>query len=133
VVETAALEYLLVWSSRAQPGCLPQDDIAKFISDPTPPPQLVDIQEEGKSKAKECREVGKGDDTVTIEDTSDEEDGETLQERFQLRSWFSRPGLPNIPLIEDPPASLEASLPAPLRRPRNVTRKCVAKKLNVTE
>jgi hypothetical protein len=112
---------------------LPQDDIAKFISDPTPPPQLVDIQEEGKSKAKECREVGKGDDTVTIEDTSDEEDGETLQERFQLRSRFSRPGLPNIPLIEDPPASLEASLPAPLRRPRNVTRKCVAKKLNVTE
>jgi hypothetical protein len=31
---------------------------------------------------KECREVGEGDDTITIEDTSDEEDGETLQERF---------------------------------------------------
>jgi hypothetical protein len=29
---------------------------------------------------KECREVGEGDDTVTIEDTSDEEDGETLLE-----------------------------------------------------
>jgi hypothetical protein len=29
---------------------------------------------------RERREVGVGDDTVTIEDTSDEEDGETLQE-----------------------------------------------------
>jgi hypothetical protein len=28
---------------------------------------------------------------------------------------------------------LEASLPAPPRRPRNVARKCVAKKLKVTE
>jgi hypothetical protein len=57
-----------------------QDDIAKSVSDPTSPPQLVDILEEGKSKVKERREVGEGDDTVTIEDTSDEEDGETLQE-----------------------------------------------------
>jgi hypothetical protein len=66
-----------------------QDDIAKFVSDPTPPPRLVDILEEGKSKARERREVGEGDDTVTIEDTSDEEDGETLHERFQLWSRFS--------------------------------------------
>jgi hypothetical protein len=43
-----------------------------------------------------------------------------LQERFQLWSRFSGPGLPNVPLIEDPLASLEASLPAPPRRPRNV-------------
>jgi hypothetical protein len=83
-----------------------QDDIAKYVSDPMPPPQLIDILEEGKGKTKEHRKVGEGDDTVTIEDTSDEEDGETLQERFQLRSRFSRPELPNIPLIEDPPASL---------------------------
>jgi hypothetical protein len=110
-----------------------QDDIVKFISDPTPPPQHVDIPEEGKGKAKERREAGEGDDTVTIEDTSDEEDGETLQERFQLRSRFSRPGLPNVPLVEDPPTSLEASLPAPPRRPCNVARKRVAKKLKVTE
>jgi hypothetical protein len=59
-----------------------QDDIAKYVSDPTPPPQVVDIPEEGKGKAKERRQVGEGDDTITIEDTSDEEDGETLQERF---------------------------------------------------
>jgi hypothetical protein len=59
-----------------------QEDITKFVSDPTPPPQLVDIPEEGKGKANEHREVGEGDNTVTIEDTSDEEDGETLQERF---------------------------------------------------
>jgi hypothetical protein len=89
-----------------------QDDVTKFVSEPTPPPRLVDIPEEGKGKAKECREVSEGDDTVTIEDTSDEEDGETLQELFQLRSRFSRPGLANVPLIEDPPTSLEASLPA---------------------
>jgi hypothetical protein len=64
---------------------------------------------------------------------TDEEDGETLQERFQLRSRFSRPRLPHIPHVEDPPTSLEASLPAPPRRPRNVARKCVTKKLKVTE
>jgi hypothetical protein len=56
-----------------------------------------------------------------------------LQERFQLRSRFSRPGLPNVPLIQDPPTSLEASLPTPPRKPRNVARKCVAKMLKVTK
>jgi hypothetical protein len=93
----------------------------------------VEIPEEGKGKGKERREVGEGDDTVIIEDTSDEEDEEMLEERFQLRSRFSRPGLPNVPLVRDPLTSLEASLPAPLRRPRNVARKHVAKKLKVTE
>jgi hypothetical protein len=67
-----------------------QYEIAKFVSDPTPPPRLVDIPEEGNGKAKERREVGEGDDTITFEDTIDEEDGEMLQERFQLRSRFSR-------------------------------------------
>jgi hypothetical protein len=42
----------------------------------------VDIPEEGNGKGKERHEVGEGDDTVTIRDTSDEEDGETLQEWF---------------------------------------------------
>jgi hypothetical protein len=93
----------------------------------------VEIPEEGKGKAKERREVGEGDDTVIVEDTLDEHDEEMLQEWFQLRSRFSRPGLPNVPLIQDPPASLEASLPAPPRRPCNVARKRVAKKLKVTE
>jgi hypothetical protein len=76
-------------------------------------PQEVEIPEEGKSKTKERREVGEGDDTVIVEDTSDEEDDEeTLQDRFQLRLRFSRPGLPHVPLVQDPPASLEASLAA---------------------
>jgi hypothetical protein len=57
-----------------------QDDIVKFVSEPTSPPRLVEIPEEGKGK--EHREVGKGDDTVVVEDTSDEDDKETLQERF---------------------------------------------------
>jgi hypothetical protein len=93
----------------------------------------VEIPEEGKGKAKERREVGEGDDTVVVEDTSDEDDEETLQERFQLRWRFSRPRLPNVPLIQDPHTSLEASFPTPLRRPHNVARKRVAKKLKVTE
>jgi hypothetical protein len=113
--------------------CLLQDDIVKFVSEPSSPLRLVEIPDEGKGKAKERREVGEGDDTVIVEDTSDEEDEETLQEQFQLRSRFSRPGLSNVFLIQDPPTSLEASLPAPLRRPRNVARKRVDKKLKVTE
>jgi hypothetical protein len=110
-----------------------QDDLQKFVSEPPPPPQEVEVPEEGKTKAKERREVGEGDDTVVVEDTSDEDDNEeTLQDRFQLRSRFSRPGLPHVSLFQDQPASLEASLPVPPRRPRNVARKCVAKKLKVT-
>jgi hypothetical protein len=61
-----------------------QDDLTKFVSNPASP-QLVDIPKEGKGKGKERREVGEGDDTVTIEDTSDEEDAEMLQKRFQHR------------------------------------------------
>jgi hypothetical protein len=38
-----------------------------------------------------------------------------------------------VPLINDPPTSLEASLPVPPRRPHNVARKRIAKKLKVTE
>jgi hypothetical protein len=111
-----------------------QDDLTKFSSEPTSPPQLVEVPEEGKTKAKERHEVGEGDDTIVVEDTSEEDDDEeTLQERFQLRSRFSRPRLPHVPLVQDPPASLEASLPAPPRKPRNVARKRVTKKLKVSE
>jgi hypothetical protein len=111
-----------------------QEDLKKFISEPPSPPQLVEVPEEGKAKAKERREVGEGDDTVVVEDMSDEDDDEEmLQDRFQLRSRFSRPGLPHVPLVLDQLASLEASLPAPPRRPRNVAGKRVAKKLKVTE
>jgi hypothetical protein len=59
-----------------------QDDILKFVSELASPPRLVNIPEEGKGKAKERREVGEGDNTVVVEDTFDEEDEETLQERF---------------------------------------------------
>jgi hypothetical protein len=110
-----------------------QEYRVKFVSEPASPPRLVEIPEEGKGKAKERREVSEGDDTVIVEDTSHEEDEETLPERFQLLSRFSRPGLPNVPLVRDPPTSLEASLPAPPRRPRNMAHKCVAKKLKVTK
>jgi hypothetical protein len=111
-----------------------QGDLKKFVSEPASPPQLVEVPEEGKAKAKERREVGEGDDTIVVEDTYEEDDDEeTLQDRFQLRSQFSRPGLPHIPLVQDQLTSMEASLPALPRRPRNVARKCMAKKLKITE
>jgi hypothetical protein len=106
-----------------------------FVSEPQPPPQGIEIPKEGKAKAKERREVGEGDDTVIVEDSSsdDDDDDETLQDRFQLRSRFSRPGLPHVPLVQDPPASLEASLAALPRKPRNPARKRVAKGVKVLE
>jgi hypothetical protein len=108
--------------------------LKKFVSEPPPPPQEVEFLEEGKTKAKERWEVGEGDDTIVVEDTSDDDDDEeTLQDRFQLRSRFSRPDLPHVPLVQDPPASLEASLAAPPRKLRNASRKRVSKKLKVTE
>jgi hypothetical protein len=111
-----------------------QDDLKKFVSEPQPPPNGIEIPKEGKAKAKERREVGEGDDTVIVEDTTDDDDEEeTLQDRFQLRSRFSHPGLPHVPLVQDPPASLEASLAAPPRKPRNPARKRVTKKLKVTK
>jgi hypothetical protein len=77
--------------------CLAQDDVKRFVSEPQPPPSGIEIPVEGK--VKERREVGEGDDTVIVEDTSDDddEDEEILQDRFQLRSRFSRPGLPHAP------------------------------------
>jgi hypothetical protein len=71
-----------------------------------------------------------------VEDTTDDDDDdddETLQDRFHLRSRFSRPGLPHVPLVQDPPTSLETSLAALPRRPRNPARKRVTKKLKVSE
>jgi hypothetical protein len=39
-------------------SCFLQDDLKKFVSKPPPPPQEVEIPEEGRTKAKERREVG---------------------------------------------------------------------------
>jgi hypothetical protein len=117
-------------------SCVLKDDLKKFVSKPQPPPHGIEIPQEGKAKAKERREVGEGDDTVIVEDTTDDDDDddeETLQDRFQLRSRFSRPGLPHVPLVQDPPASLEASLAAPPRKPCNPARTRVTKKMKVTE
>jgi hypothetical protein len=113
-----------------------QDDVKKFISEPQPPPSRIEIPKEGK--VKERHEVPEGDDPIVVEDTTDDdddddEDEETLQDRFQLRSRFSCLGLPHVPLVQDPPTSLEASLAAPPRKPRNPARKRVTKKLKVSE
>jgi hypothetical protein len=81
--------------------CLAQDDVKKFVSEPQQPSSGIKIPME--RKAKERRVVGEGDDTVVVEDTSDDddEDEETLQDCFQLRSRFSCPGLPHVPLVQD--------------------------------
>jgi hypothetical protein len=42
--------------------------LVKFVSEPALPFQLVEVSEEGKTKAKERREGGEGDDTVVVED-----------------------------------------------------------------
>jgi hypothetical protein len=70
---------------------------------------------------------------LSLDSCDEEDDEETLQDRFQLRSRFSRPGLPHIPLVQYQLARLEACLPAPPRRPHDAARKRVAKKLKVTE
>jgi hypothetical protein len=44
--------------------------VKRFISEPQPPLSGIEIPMEGK--AKERREVGEGDDTVVVEDTSDD-------------------------------------------------------------
>jgi hypothetical protein len=62
-----------------------QDDLAKFVSKPVSPPQLVEVPEEGKAKIKERCEVGDGDDTVVVEDTSNEDDDEETLRRAS--SW----------------------------------------------
>jgi hypothetical protein len=116
-------------------SCVLQDDLKKFVSEPQPPPHGIEIPKEGKAKDKERREVGESDDTVIVEDTTDDDDDddETLQDRFQLQSRFSRPGLFHVPLVQDPPTSLEASLAAPPRKLRKPARKRVTKKLKVSE
>jgi hypothetical protein len=59
--QTYVFEYSLHCRCRAHPIYLMQDDLTKFVSEPTSPPQLVEIPEEGKGKGKERRDVGEGD------------------------------------------------------------------------
>jgi hypothetical protein len=64
--------------------------VNKYISILPSHPRL-DGHTHGKAepKGKECCEVCDGDAAVVIEDTSDDEDEETLQQRFQLLSRFT--------------------------------------------
>jgi hypothetical protein len=64
--------------------------VEKYVFVPPSPPRLEEqAQGKGETKAKEHRDVGEGDDAVIIKDSLDDEDEETLQQRFQLRSRFS--------------------------------------------
>lgn len=102
----------------------------KYISIP-PSPHGLRNKHRGRRNPRRRNAVN-GDDAVIIEETFDNEDEETLQQRFQLRSRFSRAGMPHIPVIEKP-SSLEASLPLPPRKPRNVARKRTVNKLKLLE
>jgi hypothetical protein len=113
-------------------SCVLQDDLKMFVSEPQPPPQGIEILKEGKPKPRSGEKSAKAM-TPSSWRTPPTTTMETLRDRFQLRSRFSRPGLPHVPLVQDPPASLEASLAAPPRKPRNPTRKRVAKKLRISE
>jgi hypothetical protein len=105
--------------------------VEKYVLIPPSPPRLEEeAQGKGETKAKEHHDVGEGDDAVVIKNSLDDEDEETLQQRFQLRSRFSRAGMPNIPVIEKP-SSPEASLPASPRKSRNMARKRAMKKLKL--
>jgi hypothetical protein len=55
-VAVLIVEYSLHRSSRADVKCFLQDYLVKFVSEPASPPQLVEVPEEGKAKAKERRE-----------------------------------------------------------------------------
>jgi hypothetical protein len=81
---------------------------------------------------RRSHEVGNYDDVIFIKDTSNDEDEETSHQRLQLHSWFNRARMPHILVIKKP-SSLEASLPVPPRKPRNVARKRVMKKLKLSE
>jgi hypothetical protein len=48
---TCVFEYSLYCSSRAHPNCLMQDDLTKFVSDPTSPPLLVDLQRRARARS----------------------------------------------------------------------------------
>jgi hypothetical protein len=77
-----------------------QDDIVKFVSEPASPPQLGNISV-GKSKAKERREVGEGDDTIIIEDTP------TRKTRRRFRSGSScGPGLAALDCPTSPSSTI---------------------------
>jgi hypothetical protein len=80
------------------PIALLQDDIAKFVSDPTPPPQHVDIPEEGKGKAKEHREVSEGDDTVTLKLRPMRRTGRCCRSDFNYGPGSADLGCPMSPL-----------------------------------
>jgi hypothetical protein len=103
------------------------DDLKKYIS--IPPPLQLEKQTQGKAepKVKEGCVVREDDDAIVIEDTSNNEDENTLQQCFQLRSRFIRAGMPHVPVVEKP-YSLEKDLPPPPRKPCNMARKRTLKK-----
>jgi hypothetical protein len=53
--------------------------------------------------------------------------------RMRRDSRFSHLSLPNMPVIVERPASLEASIPVPPKKSRNVAWKHAAKKLKIIE
>jgi hypothetical protein len=63
-----------------------------------PPPTPEDVPEEGEGKVKERHEVGEGDDTVTIEDTLDDDDGRHSKSDFSYDHGSAALVCPTYPL-----------------------------------
>jgi hypothetical protein len=99
---------------------------------PATPQAQKQPQGKAEAKSKERRVVGEGDDTIVVEDSSNDEDEETLQQCFQLRSMFRRAGMPDVP-VEELAANLDEDVPLQPRKPRNTVHNCAVKKLKVSE
>jgi hypothetical protein len=61
--------------------------------------------------------------------SSDDEDEETLQQHFQLRSRFCQAGMLDVS-FEEPAVNLKDDVLLPPRQPCYTTCKCAVKKLN---
>jgi hypothetical protein len=46
-------------------NCVLQDDVMKFISESSSPPEPEEVPVEGTGKVREHHEVDEGDDTIT--------------------------------------------------------------------
>jgi hypothetical protein len=108
--------------------------LKKYVFEPPPPPQEVEIQRRGRPR---LRSGGRSAKETTPLSWRTRPTRMTTRRRYRTASSCGRGSAVlaylTSPLVQDPPTSLEASLVAPPRKPHNASRKRVSKKLRVTE